>query len=553
MGAGQSTSGAGASPGSIRERKTCYYELLGVEKTATDDEIKKAYRRKALELHPDRNYGDTENATTLFAEIQAAYEVLSDSQERAWYDSHRDAVLRGESDGGAEEHFEHDVRITTTDDILALFTKFDRRVEFSDKPTGFFGALRQMFEILNKEEEIACGWEGLDVLEYPSFGYVDDPYDTVVKPFYTAWSGFATKKTFSWKDVYRYSEAPDRRVRRAMEKENKRLRDEGIKEFNDAVRSLVAFVKKRDPRYKANIQTEAERQKVLRDLAAAQAARSRAANIAKYESEVLPEWSQRRDYSDGEETEEEDEEIEVESFECMLCHKTFKSEKQYEAHEKSKKHLKAIQQIKKQMRKDHKDLNLDDEIMGGNFTGVASPARQDDNVNIVVENFEKVVPGSDNAEVLKETADIPTANDELKNHIDPPQVNDNIDSLKQNPTSSTHSEEDSDYAPRSAIQNRIYELEDPALESSMSDLNVSSTSTPPQKKIGKAKEKRLKRAAKQAEEAASQQGKGFTCFGCNEKFASKTKLFNHIKDSRHTAPQATVGKANNTKEKKKRR
>src|SRR5271155_3686077 len=90
--------------------KQDYYELLGVERQATEEEIKKAYRRKALELHPDRNYGNVESATKLFAEIQSAYEVLSDPQERAWYDSHRHILLRGE--GGLQE-FSYNIRMTT--------------------------------------------------------------------------------------------------------------------------------------------------------------------------------------------------------------------------------------------------------------------------------------------------------------------------------------------------------------------------------------------------------------------------------------------------------
>lgn len=61
------------------------YEILGVSKTATDQEIKKAYRKLALQYHPDKNKGNKE-AETKFKEINQAYEVLSDKQKRTQYD-----------------------------------------------------------------------------------------------------------------------------------------------------------------------------------------------------------------------------------------------------------------------------------------------------------------------------------------------------------------------------------------------------------------------------------------------------------------------------------
>lgn len=63
-----------------------YYDVLGVEKTATVDEIKKVYRGLALKYHPDKNPGDVE-AEKKFKEIAAAYEILSDPQKRAQYDT----------------------------------------------------------------------------------------------------------------------------------------------------------------------------------------------------------------------------------------------------------------------------------------------------------------------------------------------------------------------------------------------------------------------------------------------------------------------------------
>src|SRR5690554_6420497 len=62
-----------------------YYKVLGVAKNATDDEIKKAYRKLAVKYHPDKNQGDKE-AEAKFKEVAEAYEVLKDSDKRKKYD-----------------------------------------------------------------------------------------------------------------------------------------------------------------------------------------------------------------------------------------------------------------------------------------------------------------------------------------------------------------------------------------------------------------------------------------------------------------------------------
>lgn len=509
--------------------------------------IKKAYRRKALELHPDRNYGNAEEATRLFAEIQSAYEVLADPQERAWYDSHSEVFLG--THRASEDQHSYNIRVTTAEDVLKVFSKFSPRMEFSDSPSGFFGGLQEQFAQLALEEQLACQWEDQDMVDYPVFGSRNDDFETVVRPFYAAWSGFSTCKSFAWKDTYRLSEAPDRRVRRMMEKENRRLREEGIRGFNDAVRSLVAFVKKRDPRYKANAQNDAQRQETLRQSAAAQAARSRAQNQAKMGDYVLPEWA--RSEEPGIDEDEESSESEIENFECVACNKQFKSQKQFEAHERSKKHLKAVKKLCRDMRMQNDELNLEPTVSAtispdpvstsiNTPTGSASDEDNDDHVAAPPTTIqpEEAIPESveTNSEVQPSDEHPSTLDDQ----VNPPASwdsrsrRDSLDSI------------DEDYASRESVETRLRSDLDSSLSNdpitplteqlSSADL-ADGPSAPPQ--VGKAKQRRAKKAARNSEQST-----GIACTNCNASFTSKTKLFAHLKENPgHAQLLKTTGKS----------
>ncbi|MFC0677894.1 molecular chaperone DnaJ [Lysobacter korlensis] len=81
--------------------KRDYYEVLGVARNASDDDLKKAYRRCAMKFHPDRNPGDAA-AEAAFKECKEAYEVLSDANRRRMYDQHGHAAFEhGMGGGGA--------------------------------------------------------------------------------------------------------------------------------------------------------------------------------------------------------------------------------------------------------------------------------------------------------------------------------------------------------------------------------------------------------------------------------------------------------------------
>jgi DnaJ family protein A protein 5 len=223
--------------------KTCYYEVLGVEPRATDTELKKAYRKEALKWHPDKNPDNLEAATEKFKEVQNAYAVLSDPQERGWYDGHKHQILgdSDDEDGGGGEH--------EGPDLSKYFSSacFDG---FNDQsPKGYWQVYRAVFAELDAVEE-SCE----DARTYhkapPSFGSSESSFEDV-GAFYREWENFVTRQDFLWADKYDIRDATDRYVRRRMEQENKKVRTKKRKEYIDQVRDLVEFVKKKDPRVKA--------------------------------------------------------------------------------------------------------------------------------------------------------------------------------------------------------------------------------------------------------------------------------------------------------------
>src|SRR3989442_13432891 len=113
--------------------KRDYYDVLGVPRTASGDEIKKAYRRLAKEYHPDMAKGDKKVAEERFKELSEAYEVLADEGKRKIYDTYGREGLKQQVWGGQDFDWS---RFTHAGDVRDLFGEDFLQTFFSRSPFG---------------------------------------------------------------------------------------------------------------------------------------------------------------------------------------------------------------------------------------------------------------------------------------------------------------------------------------------------------------------------------------------------------------------------------
>jgi DnaJ family protein A protein 5 len=125
--------------------KRCHYEVLGLSRDCTPDEIRSCYRKLALQRHPDKlvKSGLSQSeATAQFQELQHAYEVLSDPKERAWYDSHRSQILFSDPNSHSNSV------------VPDLFSFFSNTVfsGYSDSGKGFYKVYSDVFDKVQANE-----------------------------------------------------------------------------------------------------------------------------------------------------------------------------------------------------------------------------------------------------------------------------------------------------------------------------------------------------------------------------------------------------------------
>uniref|UniRef100_A0A914S2E5 Zuotin-like zuotin homology domain-containing protein n=1 Tax=Parascaris equorum TaxID=6256 RepID=A0A914S2E5_PAREQ len=173
----------------------------------------------------------------------------------------------------------------------------------------------------------------------------------VVGPFYGFWQSFSTARSFVWLDKYDIREARNRYVVRAMEKENKKLRDAGKKERNEQIRNLVAFVRRRDERVQRY-------KKVLEE-------QTHLENLREIEEALDAEFGDESALAENGQEDVDGNRL----LYCIVCEKAFRTDQKADARAKKSRKQKRRERKKAELSLDGED-NSDDAVVEFVFLGL---------------------------------------------------------------------------------------------------------------------------------------------------------------------------------------
>ncbi|CAL4157172.1 unnamed protein product, partial [Meganyctiphanes norvegica] len=532
-------------------------EVLGVSQQATDDELKKAYRKMALQWHPDKNPNNLQEAKLQFQIIQSAYDTLSDPQERAFYDRNRESILRGKA-----QSFE--LKYDFIDAIKCHVSFYDKSKFYMVHERIFDRITAKDMEYMDDEEEFSI----------PSFGRSDTDLEDVAE-FYGYWMSYCTSMSFAWADQYDVREAKNmgRWVEKKIEAENKKCRAKVRKEFNEEVRTLVAFAQKRDKRWKerkrqleAKVvenrkkqEAEQNRQREERLKLLKESQEKEKANMSAYEEQLremearfADEWgmSDSEEFSmeeeeyledlqeegEGEEGEleaeegiEEEEEIVYDELFCVACNKSFKTNKAMESHERSKKHRENVTRLKAKMTEEnHLFVDAEDEEI--------QQLEQDEEADEIKDS-----PAESSKKKKKKkqaaTHDVVETDEDDSEKENEAEIDEGLYRLYCAPCKTSNKKKSKNCKSEHPATSANGDVSENSIDSDDEQTNNEDDDDIKPKLKGK----KAKDARKKTKEASNSQvenppeEKTSTCSVCKQEFPSRTRMFSHIKATGHAA------------------
>uniref|UniRef100_A0A183CFF6 DnaJ domain-containing protein n=1 Tax=Globodera pallida TaxID=36090 RepID=A0A183CFF6_GLOPA len=544
--------------GGTQPRSRCHYDLLEVSREATEEEIKRSFKRLALRWHPDKNPERAEECTAYFVLIQQAYEVLIDPQERAFYDRHRENIIyQRQTEDGLIVDERRDTGINLEPfmstscfcgSAFGRFASSSNSGATDGEEDKFFAVYRDLFHKLAAEEYAYI--EDPEERNFPVFGKATSDYDTVAAPFYAFWLDFSTQRSFAWLDKWDLRQAPDRPTARVMEKENRKMREQGRKQRSEQVRKVVEFVRKNDARVQLAKERQRERNARIHQIVEEQRLQTIRRNLEKMPTFERDEEAHQRHLAhledieqaldaefgtidaaelsgqhSGEEGEADDEN--AGKFRCIVCEKNFNSKNVLVNHQRSKKHRQMVELLRVHMREEDQQLLLVDDEAAEKNGGEGGRKQQEEQ-----ETDDNEGSGGGGQQQQRRRGKRQRKRRAAKRAEDKTEAQE--EGAEEKSKEETTRDDEDEGMVEGAERTAEEKEESGEKENKLKGGVAAATATT--KKGEENKATRQKKGAGNGEQEQQSQPKGpmaCECTTCGAEFESKTKLHAHLRDSGH--------------------